>query len=657
MSMLTGHRRVRNYTIYAVIFLVTHFSLHLTPADYGVNSNRVSKERLLIKFKGFYGSAKRPLQIIMPLKKRHQSVGMLLKRINERVRSRYNIRVVELQLNGGSLYEQDIVVDLINPEKAENLFVIEAIWTPIQIGSDQITKKTIKTRSTMSIENTCERWKGCPNCTKHKNCVWCSSVNKCLEKKHGHLCPIQLPSKHCLDFNLKQERKTFLRPCRRWSRWNAPFYGGVCCGDGKCNEKHEDENNCPQDCTNISSSKSEKVWPSGLPPKITEEVHIKNDIVRGVFGKALKPLVRDTYHCEETYEFGSSSPCSGSAKHIRNRPSHWLSSILSRAMQNTLPFKFPLPSSTKLVVELGSGLGQDTRNLAKSGYNKIIGVEVSKTAVRQARAFTPSKTFGNKIAYVAYDALALPKPRKDFKIDLLLDFTVYCGLRHRYLSRIYSLWSKLMTPNHTILMLQCWKSTTNAPVPVRIEDIFLDVEPMLSVLHYESCQKNQMLGGEDGAWCIYLQRTGTVDSERLVAKNRLVLHETKTFDNPTFLRDIVLRGKDTFQRINIWSHVFRMAITLFYSINDGFSAAKRFLVEFINQDLGVDYNFVKTELIKLMLHEAMALETKKDSRSVGVRKVRKELEKHLFKLSLEDDQDWQPEYTDFLQHDLLTQYE
>ncbi len=39
------------------------------------------------------------------------------------------------------------------------------------------------------------------------------------------------------------------------------------------------------------------------------------------------------------------------------------------------------------------------------------------------------------------------------RIDLLVDMTVYCGLRHRYLPRMYDLWERLLTPGHTIMMI------------------------------------------------------------------------------------------------------------------------------------------------------------------------------------------------------------
>ena len=227
-----GHRQIQNRLLYVFIVLGTHACL--TSANHVIGSSGTSKQRLLIKLKSFYDGGRRPLQIIVPLKNHKQSVGMLLRSVNERVRSRYHVNVVELRLNGSSLYEQDIIVDVIDLEKAETLFVIEAIWVPIQNTLDQPSKKSTKTQNVIPAENPCEKWHGCPNCTIHKNCMWCSSVNKCLHQKLGHLCPIRLPSKHCLDFNLKQQRQTFLRPCRRWSRWDAPFYGGVCCGDGKC---------------------------------------------------------------------------------------------------------------------------------------------------------------------------------------------------------------------------------------------------------------------------------------------------------------------------------------------------------------------------------------------------------------------------------------
>ena len=110
----------------------------------------------------------------------------------------------------------------------------------------------------------------------------------------------------------------------------------------------------------------------------------------------------------------------------------------------------------------------------------------------------------------ADDALALPEPRE--RIDWLLDFTVYCGLRHRYLARMYELWQRLLTPGHTIFMIQCWTaeklpdgSTPDVPVGIYREDMVLDFAPLFETLHSESCMKNQETGGADGAWCFWLR--------------------------------------------------------------------------------------------------------------------------------------------------------
>ena len=70
------------------------------------------------------------------------------------------VNVVELQLNGGSLYEQDIIVDVIDLEKAETLFVIEAIREKNTL--DQPSKKSTKTQNVIPAENPCEKWHGCP---------------------------------------------------------------------------------------------------------------------------------------------------------------------------------------------------------------------------------------------------------------------------------------------------------------------------------------------------------------------------------------------------------------------------------------------------------------------------------------------------------------
>ena len=74
-------------------------------------------------------------------------------------------------------------------------------------------------------------------------------------------------------------------------------------------------------------------------------------------------------------------------------------------------------------------------------------------------------------------------------IDLLVDFTVYCGLRHRYLPRMYKLWERILT-TETLFMVSCWKHDTHeAPVPIHREDMVADFAPMFDTLHDESCMK------------------------------------------------------------------------------------------------------------------------------------------------------------------------
>jgi hypothetical protein len=578
----------------------------------------VNKYRFRIRFDKFYGNEK--LQIIVPMKNNSLTVQALMVQINAKVGHKYQIKVSELQIDGYSLFEHDKLIDLINPDIS--IVDIEAIW-----------RKT-KNVSPLEVKNTCEGFHGCPKCTSIKGCWWCSSTNKCISKKLKNLCPLHniAFSKKCLDFNLKKQRQIFLRPCHRWARHDEPFYGGTCCGDAKCNKKLEDFNSCPKDClkNNSKFAISSTSYPNTLPPKITHKV-ASNVSSNTIFGDNLKELIRDTYHCEETYEFDSGSPCSGKDDRVRNRPSNWLSAILSKARANQIPFKFPL--EPKIVVELGSGLGQDTRNLViVAGFNKIIGVEVSSKAVQLAKLFTPKKKYGNHITYLAYDALALPKPKAGYKIDLLLDFTVYCGLRHRYLSRLYSLWERLMHVNHTILMLQCWKSTTNSPVPILLKDILLDVEPILQVLHYESCEKNQMLGGKDGAWCIYLKRTDDVKRKEEAVQNRLALYKFHdTFDYSfNVLKRFIIEGKTKFEQHSIWSNIFRLAMV--HCRNSGkskqfkksYNVVKKLIhldiVNNVNDDsideANLTFNDVKSNLIKIALHALLELKKTSDDETI-----------------------------------------
>ncbi len=76
------------------------------------------------------------------------------------------------------------------------------------------------------------------------------------------------------------------------------------------------------------------------------------------------------------------------------------------------PLPFQMPKFGKQVVEFGAGLGQDTRNLARAGY-QVLGVEVSPDAAAEARAITAASDLSTeakgRFEFVNYDALALPR--------------------------------------------------------------------------------------------------------------------------------------------------------------------------------------------------------------------------------------------------------
>ena len=111
--------------------------------------------------------------------------------------------------------------------------------------------------------------------------------------------------------------------------------------------------------------------------------------------------------------------------------------------------------------------------MAAAGY-QVLGVEVSAEASAEAKAIsakTLSAESRDRFEFLNYDALALVsssivlcpafaarvsnvlistiltwQPRPVRRIDFLIDFTVYCALRHRYLARMYELWDRVLTP-------------------------------------------------------------------------------------------------------------------------------------------------------------------------------------------------------------------
>ena len=328
----------------------------------------------------------------------------------------------------------------------------------------------------------------------------------------------------------------------------------------------EDEQNCPADC---SGTRAEAVPADVAVPKKLIETKESSTVL---FGTLLQePVVHDTYHCEDTFDEGSDGAVTSicSPKSQAHRPSQWLEELVirdatllrerstpeqvetfnayrqhtneRRAKKRHLygsmvragggfsgckadlscepevypPLPFAMPAFGSRVLEFGAGLGQDTRNLADAGY-RVLGVEVSGEAAGEAKSITAksapwlSDDAKARFELVNYDALALPKPLE--LVDMVVDMTVYCGLRHRYLSRLYALWERVLTPGHTIMMISCWKGDDDGtgdgippPVPIYREDMVMDFAPMFETLHTESCMKNQERGGPDGAWCFWLR--------------------------------------------------------------------------------------------------------------------------------------------------------
>lgn len=296
------------------------------------------------------------------------------------------------------------------------------------------------------------------------------------------------------------------RPCQRWAgdgRSGLPRHRvtGECCGDGVCSEdRWESFETCNIDCDALPEADDNLT--KNLPP--TQST---------LFGQ-LPGMVHDAYHCEDTYDEDGNS-CST----LKRKESVWLEDILRRKENGSLPFD--LPGRGSVVVEFGCGLGQDSRNMAKLAGWTVTSVDVSPTAIEGARNATPKEMQGfgaSQIEFMAYDAFALPQPQK--RVDYFFDATVYCGMRHSHLARAYDVWSRIATPGHTLINIQCWRSETADPHSIgkAFHDMKTDFEPMFDIVHSEACEKNQ--GGE--GWCFYMKMKDHAVREKLL-KDRLAL--------------------------------------------------------------------------------------------------------------------------------------
>jgi len=243
-----------------------------------------------------------------------------------------------------------------------------------------------------------------------------------------------------------------------------------------------------------------------------------------VYG-TLPEIIRDTYHCEDTYVQSNDSVCSPAA--TSERESEWLNDVTERYDADdarALPFHWPHSGST--TIDLGCGLGQDARHLAWRGGHRVLAVDASPSAIRRAVGSTKRDSRGfdlGKVQFLSYDALALPRPK--ILIDFVFDDSIYCALRHRYLARLYLLWRRILTSGHTVMLVQCWTEERLAgeedhgPVRISWSEMRADFEPVLNVLHSHRCEKN--MGGP--AWCFWLGLKERRDIKELT-QERLAQH-------------------------------------------------------------------------------------------------------------------------------------
>eukprot|EP01051_Picozoa_sp_SAG22_P001217 SAG22_NODE_46_length_24705_cov_89.861010_1_plen_527_part_00 len=331
------------------------------------------------------------------------------------------------------------------------------------------------------------------------------------------------------DTDTDQNFKHFVRPCS-WVKPGGDPPTSNCCGDRMCDgAAGEDKNTCPADC-GAGVSKGGDHGDDDDDESAAVQLST-------LFGQLTEMPQQGNYHCELTFDrvgwaagqdataplvVGSLCGHLGTA----HRPSAWLQSIVSRTASGSLPFEmlgWPGTSSADSArrphaLDLGCGLGQDTRNLAMVGFDAT-GVDVSSHVVRVARSLTDDRS--GRLAFVASDAFVLPEPITP--LTFVFDGTVYCSLRDQYLSRIYELWGKILPKGGTTTMLvQCWFKDLGFAHDVKEQDMEADFAGGgLQVVHKEQCLKNQDWGaitsgkqhdeGADGrdpdAWCYYLRRT------------------------------------------------------------------------------------------------------------------------------------------------------
>merc|ERR1712226_1718440 len=83
------------------------------------------------------------------------------------------------------------------------------------------------------------------------------------------------------------------------------------------------------------------------------------------------------------------------------------------------------------------------------------------------------------------------------------------------------MWSRILTPGHTLACIQCWAwEEGESVVPNTKRDMEADFEPLFDILHSEDCEKNQ--GG--AGWCFYM-KLKTPEAHLQLFKDRLELQQ------------------------------------------------------------------------------------------------------------------------------------
>ena len=98
--------------------------------------------------------------------------------------------IVELQIDGAALFDDDILDDILSPND-----VVRAIWAGTNDTAAEYTMETGDQHLEHGIKPNarprCGRFSACPPCTQ-ASCFWCSSTHSCVDRATS-ACPLQKP--------------------------------------------------------------------------------------------------------------------------------------------------------------------------------------------------------------------------------------------------------------------------------------------------------------------------------------------------------------------------------------------------------------------------------------------------------------------------------